>query len=170
MARQIFYTTTRLGIYRNVFDYMQKTKKSSFFFYNYNNIKIETSYINKYKIIKGDLKFVEKAECSLIAGFIGSLVGNPADLALVRMQADTTLPPNERRNYKHIFDAFSRITKEEGFKSLWRGSIPSVVRAMSLNLGMLAPYDEVKERMNKYYGSKDSKQARLMLIFFCNFF
>jgi len=28
---------------------------------------------------------------------------------------------------------------------------------MVLNLGMLAPYDEVKDRLNKYYGTKDTK-------------
>jgi hypothetical protein len=28
----------------------------------------------------------------MLAGFVGSLVGNPADLALVRMQADARLP------------------------------------------------------------------------------
>jgi hypothetical protein len=47
----------------------------------------------------------------LIAGFIGSLVGNPADLALIRIQADARLPLAERRNYKNVVDAFKRITK-----------------------------------------------------------
>jgi len=27
---------------------------------------------------------------------------------------------------------------------------------MVLNLGMLAPYDEVKDRLNKFYGTKDT--------------
>ena len=36
----------------------------------------------------------------MTAGGLGSFVGNPCDLALVRMQADTTLPEAERRNYK----------------------------------------------------------------------
>jgi solute carrier family 25 oxoglutarate transporter 11 len=60
------------------------------------------------------------------------------------MQADFRLPPNERRNYKHVFDAFQRIVKEEGFFALWRGATPTVIRAMVLNLAMLASYDEVK--------------------------
>jgi solute carrier family 25 oxoglutarate transporter 11 len=40
------------------------------------------------------------------------LVGNPADLALIRMQADSRLPEAERRNYKSVGNAFARITKE----------------------------------------------------------
>lgn len=77
----------------------------------------------------------------MFAGFIGSLVGNPADLALVRMQADARLPPAERRNYKNVFDAFGRIVKDEGFFSLWRGATPTVIRAVVLNLAMLSSYD-----------------------------
>jgi solute carrier family 25 (mitochondrial oxoglutarate transporter), member 11 len=60
------------------------------------------------------------------------------------MQADNQLPPAERRNYKHVFDAFARISKEEGFLGLWRGGVPTIVRAVALNLAMLASYDEAK--------------------------
>jgi len=98
----------------------------------------------------------KKSLCAVIAGFTGAIVGNPADLALIRMQADGTLPVAERRNYTNVFNAFARIAKDEGVMSLWRGCGPTVVRAMVLNLGMLAPYDEVKDRLNKYYGTKDT--------------
>jgi solute carrier family 25 oxoglutarate transporter 11 len=56
-----------------------------------------------------------------------------------------------------VFDAFRRIVSEEGFFSLWRGCTPTVVRAVVLNLGMLGPYDEIKERLNHYYGTKDTQ-------------
>lgn len=92
-------------------------------------------------IIKDELSFVQKASCASFAGFIGSLVGNPADLALVRMQADARLPEAERRNYKNVVDAFRRIVKDEGFLALWRGATPTVVRAIVLNLAMLSSYD-----------------------------
>ena len=106
--------------------------------------------------------FAEKAICSLSAGFIGAYIGNPADLALVRMQNDTVLPPEQRRNYKNVVDAFSRIVKEEGVTALWKGSIPTVCRAMSLNFGMLAPYDEAKERLKKMANTtQDTKAIRL---------
>jgi Mitochondrial carrier protein len=51
------------------------------------------------------------------------------------MQNDTVLKPEERRNYKNVFDAFSRITKEEGVLALWRGCVPTIIRAMALNFG-----------------------------------
>jgi solute carrier family 25 (mitochondrial oxoglutarate transporter), member 11 len=67
------------------------------------------------------------------------------------MQSDATLPPELRRNYKNVIDAFLRITREEGVLSCWKGATPTVVRAMSLNLGMLVSYDESKERLQKYF-------------------
>ena len=88
------------------------------------------------------LPLYQKALCGLSAGAIGASVGTPADLALVRMQADATLPEAHRRHYKHAFHALSRIMKEEGVLALWKGAGPTVVRAMALNMGMLASYDQ----------------------------
>ena len=87
--------------------------------------------------------------CSLAAGGIGSLIGTPADLILVRMQADSTLPAEQKRGYTSFFNAARRIPAEEGILSLWKGGMPTVIRAMSLNLGMFTTYEEGKERLAK---------------------
>jgi len=65
-----------------------------------------------------------------ISGGIAAGISCPAEVTLVRMSNDNSLPLNERRNYKGIFDAFLRIRKEEGVKTFWRGSAPFVNRAM----------------------------------------
>lgn len=135
-ARQIFYTTSRLGIYKSMFEY--------------------------FKAKDGGVSGGKKVFCAITAGFLGSLIGNPADLALIRMQADTVLPPDQRRNYTNVFNAFSRIIKEEGALALWRGCQPTVVRAVVLNVAMLAPYDEAKERLNKWSGTVDTTSTRLI--------
>lgn len=54
------------------------------------------------------------------------------------MQTDNTLPEQKRRNYKGIFDALRRIISEEGPLTLWRGSTPTIYRAMAMNFGMLS--------------------------------
>ena len=102
-----------------------------------------------------------KSVFGITAGFIGALVGNPADLILIRLQSDATLPEAQRRNYTGFGNAFKRIIKEEGVLSLWRGSFPTIIRAMVLNFGMLGPFDEVKEKLNKWKGSKDTLSTRL---------
>ena len=86
-------------------------------------------------------------------------MGTPADLVLIRMQSDSTLPVEQRRNYKNVVDAFSRIVREEGFLSLWKGCAPTVVRAMALNLGMLVSYDVSKERLEQMLGKERATTA-----------
>lgn len=93
----------------------------------------------------------------MAAGGFGSFIGTPCDLVLVRMQADSTLPEAERRNYKNVFDAFSRIVKEEGVTSLWNGAGPTILRACALNVAMLVTYDEAKERLTKKFGKGHDK-------------
>lgn len=84
----------------------------------------------------------QKAAAGLTAGGLGALVGSPADLSLIRMQSDSTLPAAQRRNYKGVGDALIRIIREDGVGGLFRGAGPTVVRAMSLNMGMLASNDQ----------------------------
>ena len=81
----------------------------------------------------------------MIAGAIASFVGNPCDLTLVRLQADATLPPDQKRNYKHAGHAFIRIVKEEGMTSLWKGTVPTMTRSMVLNTCMFVTYDTAVE-------------------------
>jgi Mitochondrial carrier protein len=45
--------------------------------------------------------------------------------------------------------AAHRIVKEEGPAGLFRGAAPTVVRAMALNMGMLASNDQAKELLEK---------------------
>ncbi|GAB2261257.1 hypothetical protein Droror1_Dr00002254 [Drosera rotundifolia] len=121
LLRQATYTTARLGTFRIL------TNKA---------------------IAANDgkpLPLYQKALCGLTAGAIGACFGSPADLALIRMQADATLPAAQRRHYKNAFHALYRIVADEGVLSLWKGAGPTVVRAMALNMGMLASYDQSVE-------------------------
>ena len=122
----MFYTTARFGIFLNLSDYIKRTKNDG-----------------------KNLSIYQKGACSLAAGGLGSIVGNPSDLILIRLQADATLPADQRRNYKSFFDAARRIPAEEGVLGLWKGCSPTIVRAMALNLGMFTTYEEAKERLGK---------------------
>ena len=94
------------------------------------------------------MTFAQKGGCAIIAGGLGSFVGTPADLILIRMQTDGTLPVEARRNYKGFFDAARRIPAEEGVTSLWKGGVPTMTRAMALNFAMFSTYEESKERLS----------------------
>lgn len=120
VLRQTLYSTTRMGLYD-----VLKTKWTD--------------------SVTGTMPLGKKIEAGLIAGGIGAAVGNPADVAMVRMQADGRLPPAQRRNYKSVVDAITRMAKQEGVTSLWRGSSLTVNRAMLVTASQLASYDQFKE-------------------------
>ncbi|XP_007018201.2 PREDICTED: mitochondrial uncoupling protein 5 [Theobroma cacao] len=120
VLRQTLYSTTRMGLY-------------DLFKQRWTDPETKTMHLTK------------KIAAGLIAGGIGAAVGNPADVAMVRMQADGRLPQAQRRNYKSVFDAITRISKQEGAASLWRGSSLTVNRAMIVTASQLATYDQIKE-------------------------
>lgn len=139
LLRQVLYTSTRLGLFYNMTDsYKKKHKKNVPIFLN--------------------IGF------SLSAGAIGSLVGNPADLALVRMQTDASVPEAERRNYKNVLDALVRTVREEGVLTLWRGATPTVVRAMAMNFSLLVPFEETKKALKNYIQSEKLRTITASLI------
>jgi len=86
-----------------------------------------------------------KTLSGMCSGGIAVCIGTPFDVALVRMQADSMKPLELRRNYKNVFDAISRIFTEEGPKRLYAGLAPNILRGMSMNVGMLACYDQAKD-------------------------
>lgn len=139
LMRQIFYTSTRLGLFYTIKDNLVKRNKR-------------------------EPNVIENTLASLTAGAIGSIVGNPADLALIRMQSDNNLPANERRNYKNVFDAVFRTVREEGLFALWRGSTPTVLRAMAMNFSLLVPFEFVKKQLVPYVDSNKTRSIYASLI------
>ena len=65
------------------------------------------------------------------------------------MTADGNLPPAERRNYTSVFNALTRIIKEEGVTTLWRGATPTIARAIVVNAAQLGTYSQAKESAKK---------------------
>ncbi|XP_060647346.1 mitochondrial dicarboxylate carrier [Drosophila nasuta] len=96
-----------------------------------------------------------KVQLATIAGVIGGLIGVPGDVVTVRLQNDIKLPPEKRRNYKHVFDGLYRIAKEEGINNLFRGAVPAVSRAVLLTIGTNAAYDQVKQILKSSFNIKE---------------
>ncbi|MCO5600720.1 hypothetical protein L7F22_054835 [Adiantum nelumboides] len=113
-----------------------------------------TTRLGLYEVLKqqwadedGKLPVSKKIIAGMIAGAVGAALGNPADVAMVRMQADGRLPFYERRNYSSVADALFQMVSTEGFSSLWRGSLPTIQRAMVVTAAQLASYDQIKETL-----------------------
>lgn len=119
LLRQATYTTTRLGIYTWLFEKFSTDGKPP--------------------------NFAMKAALGMTAGGSAAFVGTPAEVALIRMTSDGSLPVDKRRNYSSVFNAIARIYKEEGVTTLWRGATPTMARAMVVNAAQLATYSQAKQ-------------------------
>ena len=117
--------------------------------------------------------FGDRATAGLAAGGIAAMIGNPADLALIRMQSDGLKPIAERKNYRSVIDALSSIARSEGVAALWAGAAPTVVRAMALNFGQLAFFSEAKAQLKERTTISSQAQtlsASAIAGFFASFF
>lgn len=82
-----------------------------------------------------------------IAGSIAGVLGNPAELMMVRMQADKAKPPELRYNYRNSIQGIYRMTRDEGFSAWGRGVVPNTFRSILMNMSQLASYDWFKEEL-----------------------
>lgn len=125
ILRQAIYTTARLGF----FDMLMKT------------LTLRAAEHGN------SVGFMERAGAGLTSGGLAAVLGNPADLALIRMQSDGMKPLDARKNYRSVFSALRGIQRTEGIRALWVGATPTVGRAMALNFGQLAFFSEAKQRL-----------------------
>jgi solute carrier family 25 oxoglutarate transporter 11 len=151
LLRQAVYTTARLGFFDTFMGSLAARAKA-----------------------KGNgIGFGERATAGLAAGGLAAMIGNPADLALIRMQSDGLKPLAERKNYRSVIDALSSIAKSEGVGALWAGAAPTVVRAMALNFGQLAFFSEAKAQLKTrttWSANAQTLSASAIAGFFASFF
>jgi solute carrier family 25 oxoglutarate transporter 11 len=168
IGRQMVYGTARIGLHRTFSDYLVQRNDGK------------------------PINFLTKTLSGMASGSIAVCIGTPFDIALVRLQSDSMEAPENRRNYKNVFDvsirlycarhvalfsslnlihcditlfqflqAFIRTTKEEGVGALYKGLGPNILRGMSMNVGMLACYDQAKEVVSKVLNDPMTDGPRL---------
>jgi solute carrier family 25 (mitochondrial oxoglutarate transporter), member 11 len=152
LLRQAVYTTARLGFFDTFVTQLTSRAES-----------------------KGTtVTFAERGAAGLAAGGLAAMIGNPADLALIRMQSDGLKPKDARAKYRSVFDALKRITATEGVGALWAGASPTVIRAMALNFGQLTFFAESKAQLKQHLPalSESSRTfgASAVAGFFASFF
>jgi dicarboxylate transporter 10 len=103
------------------------------------------------------------------SGFLGGIAGNPADIMNVRMQNDASHPPAERRNYKNAIEGLTRMVKEEGAHSLFRGVWPNSIRAVLMTASQLASYDIFKSELLRRTSMGDNLYTHFTASFMAGF-
>ncbi|PHH77845.1 hypothetical protein CDD82_3342 [Ophiocordyceps australis] len=150
LLRQAVYTTARLGLFDTIMGRLTTRAKAS----------------------GRQVGFSERATAGLAAGGLAAMIGNPADLALIRMQSDGLKPAAQRKNYRSVVDALTSIARSEGIGALWAGAAPTMVRAMALNFGQLAFFSEAKVHLKQTDMSPRAQTLAASAVagFFASFF
>jgi len=97
-----------------------------------------------------------------VAGGVAASISCPADMILVRMQADGRLPVTERRGYRNVFHGIRRVYAEEGASQLYRGLCPLVMRGVCVTAGQFTTYDVAKRMFMERFGCSDGIRTHLL--------
>ena len=128
VLRQVFYASSRFGLFEVFRDYLHQ--------------------------IRGKTDLPGRMGVGVLSGGIAAYIACPMEVVVVRIANDSQLPAAERRNYRGVIDATSRIIREEGATAFWRGSNPFVFRAMMVGIFQVATLDQFKDIYDKYWSLK----------------
>jgi len=117
LLRQMSYSLVRLGSYEKI-----KAKLSR----------------------DGKLSSAHILLAACFAGGLGGLVGNPADIMVVRMTSDLIRPPEKRYNYSNALAGLVHLIRDEGVHGLARGLGTNSFRAILMNASQVGSYDFFK--------------------------
>ncbi|KAI0935824.1 hypothetical protein AcV5_004138 [Taiwanofungus camphoratus] len=120
LLRQMTYSLVRLGSYENFKAEMSKDSLPS----------------------TGKLLLA-----AMLAGGLGGIAGNPADILLVRMTSDSVRPPEKRYNYSNALTGLVNLIKQEGVRGLTRGLGTNTTRAILMNGSQVGSYDFFKSTL-----------------------
>jgi solute carrier family 25 (mitochondrial oxoglutarate transporter), member 11 len=128
MLRQIFYATSRFGLFE--------------------------VFRDKLHDYRGHTDFAARVGIGAITGGMAAYISCPMEVCVVRMANDSSLPIESRKNYTSVVDVASRIVKHEGPLAFWRGSNPFVARAMMVGVFQVATMDQFKDLYSYYLRQK----------------
>lgn len=133
ILRQSTYSTTRFALYGYFSEQLARISGSS----------------------KASLSPALNVASAGLAGGVAGLVGNPAEVVLVRMCADGAKPLSERFGYRNPIDALIRIGREDGVGAYFRGLGPNIVRSVLMNVSQIATYAEAKRQLQARFQMSD---------------
>ena len=111
LLRQATYSTARFGLYNTLSRRLQSASRSP----------------------SSKPSAAATIACAGIAGGLAGMIGNPAEVVLVRMCADGAKAPAERFLYPNPLVALYRISRDEGLKALGRGMSANIVRSVLMS-------------------------------------
>ncbi|KAK5638694.1 hypothetical protein RI129_012989 [Pyrocoelia pectoralis] len=91
----------------------------------------------------------------LTTGGLAVCMAQPTDVVKVRMQAAKTV------RYSSTIEAYKNIGKTEGFRGLWKGTLPNIGRNAIVNVSEIVCYDLIKDTILYYRLMNDAVPLHL---------
>lgn len=110
--------------------------------------------------------------CRLLAGSttgaMAVTLAQPTDVVKVRFQAQANVTGMAKR-YSGTLNAYRTIAKEEGFKGLWKGTLPNIARNSIVNCAELVTYDMFKDALLRHTLMTDNLPCHFCAAFAAGF-
>ncbi|XP_049626089.1 mitochondrial brown fat uncoupling protein 1 [Suncus etruscus] len=123
IQRQISFASLRIGLYDTVQEYFNAHRQTP-------------------------ATLANKISAGLMTGCVTVFIGQPTEVAKVRMQAQSSLHWLKPR-YSGTYNAYYVIVRTEGFLGLWKGTSLNLTRNVIINCTELVVYDMLKEALVK---------------------
>lgn len=113
------------------------------------------------------LHSIELFFCASLAGVAAASLTTPADVLKTRMQVEA----KKGEGYANLRDCYRRVTTTEGYKALWKGVVPRVLRSSPQYGVMLFSYELLQRLFNNDVQSsismdvlEDKKWVKMLLL------
>ncbi|XP_005877832.1 PREDICTED: mitochondrial brown fat uncoupling protein 1 isoform X1 [Myotis brandtii] len=141
LQRQISSASLRIGLYDTAREYFTEGRETSL----------------GGKILAG-----------LTTGGVSVFIGQPTEVAKVRLQAQSHLYGPKPR-YTGTYNAYRIIVTTEGLSGLWKGTTPNLARNVTINCTELVAYDIMKDTLVKNEILADDLPCHFMSAVFAGF-
>lgn len=96
---------------------------------------------------QADSAALSRLATGVVSGGLAAFIATPADVVMIRVQAEAGLPPAQRRYAGGTLAAFRAVARDLGPYGMFRGASPSVLRACIGNASSMATYDVTKRAL-----------------------
>ena len=152
IANNILHTKNKLQVYNGL-----KPALLRHSIYSMLRISFYENLRDTVKTEDNKLNIINKFLIGGLSGGLAQFIASPCDLLKIRYI--TTL---ETKKTISISKTIRHIYNENGIRGLWKGVTPNVSRAVLVNFGELATYDQSKQFIKKHLYLEDNTPLHIM--------
>ena len=93
-----------------------------------------------------------KFASSSVSILLAETISLPFDVVKTRLQIQNNISITQtNKSFNGLFDCMSKTVKNEGYRSLWKGWIPAIMRSVSYGSLAVTLYEPIRDRCYNYF-------------------